>query len=141
MKKLLFFVILIAGASFYSCKCCKTTQKTQDTLQTQVVPFNDNTIKENPVRFFISFISRGEGPNATIKQNIDDYIAKYETEKNKKIAFDKYPWGREGEVDYCFELKELTSSEQAAFIAGAKKIIGESVTVFTYENQVCKHKR
>jgi hypothetical protein len=54
---------------------------------------------------------------------------------------ESFPWGREGEVDYCFQLSELNNSDQQSFINEIKSSIGTSKLVQVAENQPCIHKR
>ena len=50
-------------------------------------------------------------------------------------------WGREGEVDYCFKLAELSKEEQATFIAAIKSELKDSERVSIKENVPCQNKR
>jgi len=140
MKKFIYLTILVCAVSLWSCKCPKKSQKTDNTT-TQVTPFNEGTdASGNKCRLVVSFISRGAGTDSELRSNFDDYISKFEKEKNKKIIAEIYHWGKEGEMDYCMELKELTTDEQNEFVKGAKDILSKSDRVFVNENTPCINK-
>jgi hypothetical protein len=141
MKKIIYLAIIISAVSLWSCKCSKKAQKT-DNSTTQVTPFNEGTTAtDNKCRLVVSFISRGDGTDSGLRSNFDDYISKFEKEKNKKMIADIYHWGREGEMDYCMDLKQFTADEQNEFVKGAKEIFGTSERVIVQENAVCAHKK
>lgn len=141
MRKFIYLVLMISAVSLWSCKCFKKAQKT-DSSTTLVIPFNEGTKDSvNNCRLVVSFISHGEGTDAKLKQDFDDYILKFEKDKNKKMIADIYHWGREGEMDYCLELKQLTADEQNEFVKGAKELFGASDRVFVKENTPCIHKK
>lgn len=96
---------------------------------------------EGSYRFIVSFISIGEGPDRNGKEIFNGVIENWKTNRNKEIKFETVPWGREGEVDFCFELKELDARAQSQFINSMKKnFSGHSLVQFS-ENEACKHKR
>lgn len=72
-------------------------------------------------RLVVSFISVGAGTDPEAKAYLDKYIIDYKGNKNKMVSYIMIPWGREGEVDCCFNLKELTATEQEDFIQGLRK--------------------
>jgi hypothetical protein len=50
-------------------------------------------------------------------------------------------WGREGEIDYCFNLSELSSKkDMIAFIESVRKIAAGSDRIIVNENAECQHK-
>lgn len=61
----------------------------------------------NPDQYFtISFYSPGTGIDRDAKGQVDNIIQNY-IKKNYEITYSAVPWGREGEVDYCFTLQKL----------------------------------
>ncbi len=127
MKKknhiLIVCVMLCFGA--FSCKSSKSTATTAKV-----------TSAEN-YRLVISFISIGTG----IDGDSHDAIKKFIADHAKKPAVETFRWGREGEVDYCLQLKELSSKEQKAFVEEIKKLAGKSELVQISENAPCVHKK
>lgn len=108
-----------------------------------VEPIVQKNPNENSYRFIISFISIGEGTDRNAKQILDSVLAEWETRKDQimKINFETVPWGREGEVDFCFLLKELNDKEQIQFITGVKERFKGHQLVQFAENEPCRHKR
>lgn len=90
---------------------------------------------ENPVRLGVSFFSQGEGIDHVAKDAFEKFLTGYP----KKIAYEPMHWGREGEVDYCLGLTELSAAEQADLVKQAYVILGRSPRVHIKENTVCDH--
>ncbi len=57
------------------------------------------------------------------------------------MNFVTVPWGREGEVDFCFTLAGLTPELQQKFIDGMKEQMQASKLVRLTENARCTHFR
>jgi hypothetical protein len=72
---------------------------------------------------------------------MDVFISRYQLENKKELKFEAVPWGREGEVDYCFMLSELSAKEQSRFINALKDQLKFSELVQITENQPCKPRR
>jgi hypothetical protein len=92
-------------------------------------------------RVIVSFISKGEGPDAKTKASLESYVLSFGKKEGKTIAYDMYHWGKEGEMDYCFYLKELNKGKQEAFVKGLKNLTKASSLVFINENTPCSHKK
>ena len=87
--------------------------------------------KENNYRLIISFVSAGSGIDGKTQQKVMAFI----TMHSSKPAYETFKWGREGEVDYCMHLKELSSSKQKVFVKNVKKLIKGKELVLLLENQ------
>lgn len=96
---------------------------------------------QNNYRFIVSFISIGEGTDRNGRETLDGVLASWEKKKGAPIAFESVPWGREGEVDFCFNLKELSKKEQELFVADMKSAFNGRSLIQMTENQPCVHKR
>jgi hypothetical protein len=92
-------------------------------------------------RLTVSFISIGEGTDFRAKDSMDVFISSYQLENKKELKFEAVPWGREGEIDYCFMLSELSEKEQAKFIKALRDRLKFSELVQITENQPCKQRR
>ncbi|MEO5569568.1 MAG: hypothetical protein ABIT08_15060, partial [Bacteroidia bacterium] len=58
-----------------------------------------------------------------------------------EIHYEVFPWGREGETDFCFPLSELKEVQQKEFVNEIKvKYKGHDLVQFA-ENEPCRHKR
>jgi hypothetical protein len=56
------------------------------------------------------------------------------------LKFNKVGWGREGEVDYCFTLKELNPDKQAQFIDDLKAAFKGNELIQILENHPYRFK-
>lgn len=118
---LLLSIIVLAAA----CKSSKNTQKKEDTY-----------------RVIVSFISKGEGPDAKTQAALESYLITFAKKiKKDAITYDKFPYGKEGEMDYCFYCKEMKKGQQKDFVAGLTNLTKEAPLVLVKENAVCAHKK
>lgn len=117
---LLLSIVMLALA----CKNSKNTQKEADTY-----------------RVIVSFISKGEGPDAKTMAALESYLITYGNKIKGTVVYDKYPFGKEGETEYCFYCKEMKKGEQKDFVAGLTNLTKEAPLVLVKENAVCTHKK
>lgn len=89
-------------------------------------------------RLIVSFISFANGIDYESKNKIVEFISDYEEKKGVNIAKEVIHWGREGEVDYCFKLTEISQSEQKKFISKIKLLSLESQRIQLRENSPCQ---
>ena len=66
--------------------------------------------------------------------------SEYEKEKAVQLAKEVVRWGREGELDYCFKLSELSKEDQEDFVSGIKPLAGGSKQTVVVENAPCRNK-
>ncbi|MFN5224029.1 MAG: hypothetical protein ACK5DJ_07575 [Bacteroidota bacterium] len=147
MKVILISLALVSLAIFG----CGSSQNTTASDSSQVISRDPAKERAETVedeqqtamkyRLIVSFISIGEGPDFNAKTGLDRVIADWEKQKGLILKQESFPWGREGEVDYCFQLSELNNSDQQSFINEIKSSIGTSKLVQVAENQPCIHKR
>jgi len=124
---ILFSIITLAIA-------CKSTKNSQSS--------NQNSGKEDIYRVIVSFASKGEGVPETNLASLESFLLTFGKAENKTIIYDKFHHGREGEVDYCFYLKELSSGKQKDFVKALKNLSTQlGQLVFIQENVACKHKK
>ena len=100
----------------------------------------DSTVKSVNYRFLVSFYSIGSGRDYQAYMKFHEYLGNYQKQKNKTIITEEAPWGREGEVDYCMRLSELTDAEQSDFITGLKTALTDAKWVHYFENMPCRNK-
>lgn len=94
---------------------------------------SSNTMLQNDgikYRFVVSFISKGAGAKSNKRQELISYVKKHA----KQPKYSLIGWGREGETDFCFELKELNAKEQKKFIKAIRNIMKGDDLVIIYEN-------
>jgi len=123
------FIVLAMAVAISATSAIKQATSSAKPLQEQPAA------KEEKYRLIVSFISKGAGANSDQRQAFLNYVDSLA----KKPAYKLVRWGREGETDYCFTLKELSKKEQSAFIAEVKKKVAGSDRVLVEENAVCKH--
>jgi hypothetical protein len=92
-------------------------------------------------RFTVSFYSPGNGIDHTIKGKYDTFVTDFGKRKKVKLEHETVSWGREGEVDYCFFLRELSEADQKAFVKESKALLAASERVNTAENTTCRQPR
>ncbi len=119
------------------------TPKTNQT----VIPISTepDILKVAPVediyRLTVVFFSIGSGTDNKAMTAFEDLISDFAVKSGKNIDYEKTPWGREGETDYCLRLNELDAASQADFVKQTNETLKNAKWVHIYENQPCKHKR
>ena len=122
MKNLL-FILLIATTGIFACK-----KSEQAMGADKILPSNSGseTINSNAeilgYDMVISFISKGAGIDNQLKEKVDNFIITFNKENNTNIAPIKKGWGREGEIDYNFTLKNLSTSQKKKFISSIEEL-------------------
>lgn len=101
----------------------------------KIQAFDTKTNIETIYRFKTTLYSVGSGIDGKAKIEIEKFI---NTESNKNIKVFKRSWGREGEIDYCFDLSILSSEEQTAFIQNFKTTLINFKRLNYNENCLCK---
>lgn len=122
-----------------SCKCFHKIKKQEVQSKESVGQATISEQKEGNNLLIISFFSKGSGINVNAKTKYDKFIAEFEQTKKVKLIFEKNKWGKEGEVDYCFILSELSTEDKTNFHNESKKILKEFELVTVKENTKCKH--
>ena len=89
--------------------------------------------------FIVSFFSIGSGINSKARKEFDLFIAEFATKYQTPLNPKQRKWGREGEVDYCFELDGLKKELKTELIAQAKQNISEKKWVRININKPCKN--
>ncbi len=132
MKKVT--LLLLTGITFFAF-ACKNQEKTTE----------NNTKKmnqsQNTYALVVSFISIGQGVDQKAIEQFNQLIADIEQKKQVKINYEKIPWGREGEVDYCFNLSELDKETRQLFLTKTDELLSKNTLVKVEKNAACVHKR
>jgi hypothetical protein len=98
-------------------------------------------VSEQPSRLVVSFYSICCGIDQKAKAKLDTYISNYEKARGKQLKKTEAHWGREGEVDYCFKLAELSPGERKRFISKVKSLLKRSKLVHINKNAPCSNAR
>lgn len=120
-KRIIPIIALITSISIlFSCKAQKAAVK-KDADGNLIYPVK------------VSFISIGAGTDGESIVKFNDFITNYKP----ALKVEKSPWGREGEVDFCFELTELKVKQQQQFIKEVKNLFAGKDLVRVAENVKC----
>ena len=96
---------------------------------------------EQTARLVVSFYSICCGIDHKAQENLDKFINRYEKARGKQLTKAAVRWGREGEIDYCLKLSELSRREQKRFIAKVRLLLKRSKLVHINENVACQSER
>ncbi len=96
---------------------------------------------EQTSRLVVSFYSICCGIDDKAQEKLDNFIKRYEKAKGKQLAKAAVRWGKEGEIDYCLKLSELSPKEQKKFIAQIRTLLKTSKLVHINENAACQSER
>ena len=88
-------------------------------------------------RMVVSFFSQGAGIDEKAVYAYDNFLASYQDEYGVKLEYSKTPWGREGEVDYCFRTDQMDATQQSNFIIASREVLSGSQLVHITENAPC----
>ena len=136
-------LILILSVGIFSCKNSSQAMSSNETIPNP--DKKDNTKKpenqEITYDMIISFISKGEGIDRKLKEAVDKSIATFNTEQKVKIKPELQMWGREGETDYNFILKNLSTKQKKDFISSMEETVGSTDMAHITFNQKSVHKR
>lgn len=122
--------------AFLALLSCKTPKKTETTISEAALA--TPSLPDSLYRLNVSFFSRGSGIDRKAKKQLDDYVIQYEQKNKVKLNPEANAWGREGEIDYCFKLKDLNKNQQSNFIEEVKKLLEASTLIHLNENVSCR---
>jgi len=98
-------------------------------------------VRKQTSRLVVSFYSICCGIDHKTKEKLDKFIKQYEKAKGKRLTKAAVRWGREGEIDYCLKLSELSPRQQKKFISKVRSLLKRSKLVHINENVACQSKR
>ena len=139
MKFIHTLIISLTLSGISACKCSKnnnanavkpttenSTQSSSNAQTTSSTVLRKDSTDQNKLqadityRVIVSFISIGAGTDPDAHPVLDAFVQQYMDTTSKKIVYQAQPWGREGEMDICFTLDNLSAEEQVNFINGLK---------------------
>ena len=89
----------------------------------------------------ISFYSRGAGSDYEVIAEFERFISDYGVSGKNVPTFERIRWGREGEIDYCIQWKDLAPEEKSKFTEQVNLILKKSKLVHVSYNATCAHRR
>lgn len=135
---------MVAGCKSRSSFPAQTTEK-RDTLLVQPAIIQSlATIATNDTNRFsvvISFFSQGSGAPFEVMTEFDAFMTNYSSPNGKKPVFERVPWGREGELDYCIRLDKFDEADKNDFLRQAGAITKKTTLVHIYHNTECRHRK
>lgn len=132
-------VTVTVTVSETSSSSSQSSSSTSDTLivQTDVpdvsVPVETDT---NVVRLVVSFISKGAGIDYETLKSFETWLA-----ERPRYVYTKSYWGREGEVNLCFRMSNLSTREQEIFVRDVRTQLTDKELVFVTEWADCDKRR
>lgn len=132
--------ILLIGAFIFLFSCKPQSQA----MGAEKIESSSTNNKKNETGVYdiiVSFASMGAGIKRDIRKKLDDAITSFNQDNNVTINVEKYGWGREGEVDYLFNLENLSTKQKKALKAKVKAVIGDSELIFISYDTKSVHKR
>lgn len=135
------FAIIIGCAIivFPSCKSKKNAVSNAE--QTMTKTEISEKITNGNYHLVLSFYSIGSGADWSIIAEFDRFIERDTSISARKAKVERVTWGREGEVDFCIDLTDLTDAEKKTFIEQSKEIANKAKYVHITENAPCRNKR
>ncbi len=83
---------------------------------------NPKTNQKHQDKLVISFISTGTGIDYKAKDQLLLFVKEFEIQQQIELSVSVKNWGREGEVDYVFDLAILTKKQCQNFITKTKEM-------------------
>jgi maltose-binding protein MalE len=134
MKKL---IIMLSAITLIACKNSAKTTKVENPSTTQETTNSD----EKTFDVIVQFISKGEGTARELGVKFDEAVAKFNKDNHTNIEADRRQWGREGEYDLNFDLKNLSTKQKNSFLSLVKETVGHTDMVHLKYNEKAVHKR
>jgi hypothetical protein len=137
--KTLTLTLIIASATLFSCKCqSKATESVKTVSNITELP---TTTKETVFDIIIMFISKASGIDSDLRAKIDAELSAFNKKNNTNIQPEIATWGREGEKDYLFLTKNLSTKQKKELIGIFKAAIGSSDMAHIILDKKSVHKR
>ena len=145
--------LLIFSCSLICCSSCKTKKKAVEPVVESVVlekqkpnplegdarvlpvPEKDTTTVE---RLSVVFFSIGGGIDFEAKKNFEKFLADFREKHNLLLNMKKIPWGKEGEIDFCFEFDNIVPELKDELLASINEMLGKNKLVHLFKNKKCR---
>ncbi|MCB9359950.1 MAG: hypothetical protein H6587_02855 [Flavobacteriales bacterium] len=121
MKKLIF---ILSALSLIACKNGEKATKKDDNMTN--AKQTEQTEKQESYDLILQFISKGAGIDHDLKAKFEEGLAKYNAENKVNITPEISHWGREGETNLNFNLKNLSTAQKKSFLSFVKETIGNT---------------
>lgn len=135
-KYLVLLTFLTTSMFVVACKSKKSSDANESVTTVTQVNKNPDSVQVLNVRFF----SIGEGID-TKSLNRFDYVITDMQRQDPNIVYNKYPWGREGEVDCCIEVARLPLEKKRIIEDSVRSILSTSTNTRLSINKPCRTTR
>lgn len=145
---------------FFSCRChhemavnsqTSSISQTENSVNGSITALQKDTLiqTESKVadsvpsvcRVLVSAISIGTGIDPQAKTLLDKFVQEYMDATSKRILYTATHWGREGEMDFCFTLKNLSVEEQQNFVVGLNEVFKNHNLIHVEENKLNRFRK
>ncbi|GEM_PF-2407520 len=89
----------------------------------------------------VTFSSRGSGIDGKAIDKLESLISSLGLNNSKTAQFEKVPWGREGEVDYCFDLSVIENDLALNLKTKIESEFSDNKLVQVEQHENCPRKR
>jgi len=141
--KTLTTLALILSLGVYSCKSTSQAKSTTETVPNEDNKQTSTKMDDKDIIYdvIISFISKASGIDQELKTKVDVAIENFNKKNKTNIIPEIIGWGREGERDYNFILKNLSTEQKKEFISSIEDSVGSTDMAHITFNQKSVHKR
>lgn len=133
-------VIILSTVSLITCKNGQKAIATKDNSSTEKTVESTNP-QDVVFDVIVQFISKGEGIANAQKTKLEEAVAKFNKDNHTNIEADVRHWGREGETDLNYSLKNLSTAQKKSFISLVKQTVGETDMINVKYNEKGVQKR
>lgn len=140
--KTLLLLISIVGIILFSCNSSSEAVAIDNS-----VPKESNTnLAKGPSEIavydiIVSFISKGAGIDRGAVNDVNNVITQFSKKNGVEVMYKKEAWGKEGEMDYNFNLKNLSTADKQGFIKAVEAVVSSTDMANIKFNQQPVHKR
>jgi hypothetical protein len=120
MKKLIF---ILSAVSLIACKNGEKATKENDMANAKQTSTTEQTKSYDLI---VEFISKGAGIDHELKTKFEEGLAKYNSTNKVDITPEISHWGREGETNLNFNLKNLSTAQKKSFLSFVRETIGDT---------------
>jgi len=114
-------------------------QTKANTPKTSAASTPPSSASDTLTRYWVSFYSIGSGVDMPSANSFFNWL---DGEKAAgSIDFEKFRWGREGEVDACITLLQKSAEAKEAWISKAQERLSKAEHVHQKRNGTCKTRR
>lgn len=118
-------VFLIIGiASMIACKA--TSDSSTTSAKTSEISTETTSKQVDSYDVIVQFISKGAGIDNDLFNKFQGAMARFNKEQGLNLKADRKPWGREGEFDLQYNLKDLSTKQKQKFNDLLDSVVGKT---------------